>query len=317
MRLVDHFVENEKLRRAWAADLNTADPAELAANSHEKVWWRCQRGHEWQSPCYSAVRGDGGCPYCAGKRPIPGETDLATTHPHLVQRWSGRNAMPPASVTAGSHRKVWWICGEGHEWEAMVVSVAIGACGCPYCMGYRAIPGETDLVTLAPEVAEQWDHEKNGGLDPGTVSPASHDRVWWRCGLGHSWQAAVFSRTKEKGAGCPYCTGRSVLPGFNDLATLKPGLAEEWYEPLNGGLKPSDVTLGSNKKVWWRCSEHHVWQAVIYGRTRRNGTGCPVCAGVAKSRRIPYMVDRPKLQVINNPTNNPAGSEMTRRRFGS
>ena len=88
----------------------------------------------------------------------------------------------------------------------------------------------------------------------------------------------VFSRTREKRAGCPYCTGKKVLAGFNDLGTLRPELAEQWHPGLNT-LGPEDVTLGSNKKAWWRCKAGHVWQAAIYSRTRRKGTGCPVCAG--------------------------------------
>ena len=107
----------------------------------------------------------------------------------------------------------------------------------------------------------------------------------------------VFSRTRENGSRCPYCTGKQVLPGFNDLATLKPKVAKEWYQPLNGGLKPEDVTLGSNKKVWWQCGEGHVWQAFVYARGRKNGTGCPVCAGVAKQtplRRQPKQSAQPR-----------------------
>jgi len=161
----------------------------------------------------------------------------------------------------------------------------VEGCGCPYCAGKRAIPGETDLATVRPDILEQWDTEKNVGIDPSELLPSSHDKVWWKCELGHSWQAMVFSRAKENGAGCPYCTGRKVLPGFNDLATLKPKLAEEWYQSLNGELKPEDVTLGCNKKVWWQCSDRHVWQAAIYSRTRKKGTGCPVCAGMVKQRK--------------------------------
>ena len=114
------------------------------------------------------------------------------------------------------------------------------------------------------------------------LKPHSRVKVWWRCGLGHSWQAVVFSRTREKASGCPYCAGRLVLPGFNDLATLKPKLAEQWYEPLNGELTPDRVTLGSNRKAWWRCGDGHVWQAAIYSRTRTRAAGCPVCAGTVK-----------------------------------
>ena len=293
MTVRDHVLRSasmpSEMVRLWHPTRNEGlSPGDVSPGSRRVVWWRCSLGHEWQTAVY-AIKAGNSCPYCFGRLAIPGQTDLATTHPQLLSMWSGRNTLSPREVTAGSHRKVWWRCGRGHEWETVVASVAVEGSGCPYCAGKRAIPGETDLATVRPDILEQWDYERNT-VSPGELLPSAHDRVWWRCALGHSWQAVVFSRTKEKGAGCPYCTGRKVLPGFNDLGTLKPKLAEQWHPTLNGGLRPEDVTLGSNKKVWWRCGEGHVWQAFIYARAKRNGTGCPVCAGTVKPRSLSRSV---------------------------
>lgn len=279
---------NPRMAQLWHPTLNgELKPSDLSPGSRKRVWWQCGEGHAWQAPPYSIKSGTL-CPYCSGRLAVAGETDLATTHPDFLDRWSPQNTVSPTEVTAGSHKRVWWVCEKGHEWESRVVTYVVDDCGCPYCAGKRAIPGETDLATLRPDLMDEWDREKNT-LDPRELTVAAHDKVWWKCGLGHSWQAVVFSRTREMASGCPYCTGKSVLPGFNDLATLKPKLAEEWYAPLNGALTPDRVTLGSNKKVWWRCSDGHVWQAVIYSRTRKKAAGCPVCAGVVKQRRRAAM----------------------------
>lgn len=99
---------------------------------------------------------------------------------------------------------------------------------------------------------------------------------------------AVASRTAE-GRGCPVCAGRSVLPGFNDLRTKQPQLAEQWHPTLNGSLTPEMVTTGSHKKVWWQCSVGHVWKAVVYSRAGKAQSGCPVCAGrVRATARNPF-----------------------------
>lgn len=284
-----NFRCGEADRREWLAQWHTEKntsvaPGEVSPGSHCMAWWRCEKGHEWQARVYSVAAGSG-CPYCAGKLPIPGETDLATTHPHIAAHWSENNAEPPSSVTAGARKKVLWRCGKGHEWEASVFSAVAEGIGCPYCSGKRPIPGETDLASTFPELAACWDRERNGALTPDRLLPSSHEKVWWRCEAGHSYQAAVFSRTRRKGSGCPYCTGKKVLPGFNDLAAKRPELAGEWYQPLNGALSPTEVSPGSNKKVWWQCSEGHVWQAAVYSRARDRGTGCPICTGRAKARR--------------------------------
>ena len=258
-------------------DLKQGD---VLPGSNRRVWWQCWKGHEWQASAYSIKAGTA-CPYCAGKKPILGETDLATSHPQLLLRWGDQNKLRPIDVTAGSQKKVWWICEKGHQWEAYIFSVAMDGCGCPYCAGKKAIPGETDLATLRPDLMEQWDFEKNT-MVPQETTVASHDKAWWKCELGHSWQSMVFSRSKENGSGCPYCTGKLVLTGFNDLGTLKPKLAEEWHDSLNKELRPEDVTLGSNKKVWWECGDGHVWQAAVYSRTRKKASGCPICAGMVR-----------------------------------
>lgn len=86
--------------------------------------------------------------------------------------------------------------------------------------------GENDLAHLQPEIAAQWDKRKNGCLKPSDVAVSSNRPVWWRCELGHSYRATVSSRTQRK-AGRPYCAGRKVLKGFNDLKTLCPGVAAQ------------------------------------------------------------------------------------------
>ncbi len=58
------------------------------------------------------------------------------------------------------------------------------------------------------------------------------------------------------------------------LTEGKPDLAEEWsYKNI---LPPGKYTVGSSKKVWWKGSCGHEWQAVI--KNRVNGSGCPYCS---------------------------------------
>ena len=121
----------------------------------------------------------------------------------------------------------------------------------------------------------EWDAARNGGLTPSDVSFGSHQKVWWQCSKGHSWQAKVYSRSA--GSGCPYCTGRKEVPE-NSLAVQVPSLEAEWDAEKNAPLKFADLTIGSHKKVWWRCPKGHSYRAAISSRAG-GGTGCPFCAG--------------------------------------
>lgn len=198
--------------------------------------------------------------------------------------WDDKKNAPltPETVYFGSNKKVWWRCEKGHEWEASIKSRAAGR-GCPYCANKKVLAGYNDLLTLRPDIAVDWHPTLNGDLLPTMVTEHSGQSVWWCCELGHAYQARINSRT-GKGSGCPYCTGRKVLAGFNDLATVHPDLARQWHPTLNGDLKPTDVTSGMANNVWWICAEGHVWQARIFSRAGKNKTGCPVCAGKTKRR---------------------------------
>lgn len=257
-------------------------PVNVSPGSKKVVWWRCEKGHEWQAQVKSRVYGCG-CPVCANRTLAQGVNDLATTHPELAKQWhpTKNGALTPYDLMAGTRRKAWWRCEKGHEWEASVGSRADGK-GCPVCAGRQIIPGFNDFASQFPDLAQEWHPTKNGGLTPEQVTVQSNRRVWWKCEHGHEYEAPVATRT-NRGSGCPYCRGRRVLRGFNDLESQEPGVAAEWYAALNGELTPGMVTTGARRKVWWQCEQGHVWKAMIYSRTGPKRCGCPVCAGVVKA----------------------------------
>ena len=221
----------------------------------------------------------------------------------LLVEWdkAENQGVDPAKTSPNSKEKVSWVCGRGHRFSASVASRAIGGTGCPYCSGKKVLAGFNDLPTTDPALAAEWDADKNGS-GPETVNRGSHKRVWWKCALGHSYEAEVFARTA--GNGCPYCSGRRVLAGFNDLAATHPKVAKQWAYDLNGGVTPEMVTKGSNKKFWWRCSEGHSWQAAVFSRTRKRASDCPICAGnTAEAKRFRRAERKPA--VITTPRARP------------
>lgn len=259
-------------------------PDDVTFGSHKKVRWTCPSGHSWQAMVYTRSEG-ASCPYCTGRKASPEQNSLTKQFPALAAEWDDEKNAPltPQSVTTGSHKLIWWRCPKGHSWRAAVYSRTTLGTGCPVCTGRQALAGENDLATLYPDIAAQWDEEKNGALHPSSVTAGSNRRVWWRCEKGHSYRAMIAQRV-QRGDGYPYCANRKVLPGFNDLATVQPLVAKQWHESLNGALTPEMVTAGSHKKAWWQCSYGHVWKAAIYSRVGVQQCGCPVCAGKTKRK---------------------------------
>lgn len=249
-------------------------PEMVTQFSKHRIWWICKEGHSWQTAVQN--RHDTGCPVCSGRIAQSGVNDLVTICPELAAEWDYKKNTNcrPEEMRPGSNIPVWWICGLGHSWK-ISPNHRIRGSGCPYCANKKVLAGFNDLKTMFPEVASQWDYEKNGSLKPEMVISHSNRKVWWCCARGHSWQGSVSNRTLHK-RGCPYCAGQRAIAGENDLATLDPVLASEWDYDKNGELRPDNVMPGSQKKVWWKCAEGHSWRAAIYSRKNH---GCPVCSG--------------------------------------
>lgn len=270
------LIENKVLMSEWNHEKNTdLNLQSLKLGSHVKVWWKCSKGHEWQACICNRANGTG-CPYCSGHKVILGKNDLVTLYPDIAKEWNyERNKdLKPSQVSSKSNKKVWWKCSRGHEWQLRICD-RVKNLGCPYCSGRYVLKGENDLVTLYPNVAKEWNYERNKGLEPNQISAKANKKVWWKCSKGHEWQAYICNRTR--GAKCPYCSGKYVIKGENDLATLYPDLAKEWNYKKNENLKPENFMAGSHKKVWWKCFKGHEWQANIYSRV--SGIGCPYCSG--------------------------------------
>ncbi len=140
-----------------------------------------------------------------------------------------------------------------------------------------AVPGKKEKLPLSvthPELAKEAH-----GWDPDVLTKGVHQRLEWKCSLGHIWQTTMGHRTHSKrGSGCPTCSNRVILTGFNDLATLFPELVESV-----DGWDPTKVGAGSRKIFDWKCNLGHQWKSSVIQRTKggykRNGTGCPYCAG--------------------------------------
>ena len=161
------------------------------------------------------------------------------------------------------------------QWKTAVAARVSGR-GCPYCSNRRVLPGFNDLATIHPEIAAQWDTDRNGDITPSDVMPGSITRVWWRCSQGHSWLTSV--GTRSKGYGCPYCSNRKVLPGYNDLATRYPEIAAQWDYERNTDFAPDKIPPHFMNHVWWRCEQGHSWSATVVSRVAQ-GRDCPFCSG--------------------------------------
>ena len=135
--------------------------------------------------------------------------------------------------------------------------------GCPVCDGKIAVPGDNDLLTLFPDIAAEWDTERNGNLTPNRVTPYSNRKAWWRCSRGHAWEAVTAPRVVKMPVVLAVSGRLFALVLMTGNASTS---CAQWDPARNGDLMPEMFTIGSHKRIWWKCSAGHVWKAA-YPRT--------------------------------------------------
>lgn len=243
---------NPDLSKHWHPSLNgKLTPQMVTPGANRSVWWLCDQGHEYKSVVTARQNGKG-CGICFGQVLLLGFNDLRTRFPAVANQWhpTKNDGITPESVLSGSHKRVWWKCSEGHEWMTTISSRTHANRGCKFCAGQAAVPGVTDLETLNPEVALQWNHAKNGNdFLPSMVTAGSNQRVWWICDQGHEWATTVSAR--KNGSQCRICVGAGVSK-----------TAWDWYESLAAHI--SGLMYEKNIEAKWKTHQSMIVDMISF-----------------------------------------------------
>ena len=203
------IAEYKELMEEWVYEKNknlNINPSVVGAGSHTKAWWKCKKGHEWQSSIKSRTSGVG-CPYCAGKRIHKGFNDLASAYPEIAKQWhpTENGSTTPDQVTAHSNKPRYWLCDKGHTF-INTPDKRVNGQNCPYCNNRRLLVGYNDLETTYPDIAKEWDYANNVG-SPKNYTFRSMHKAHWKCSIcGHEWIAMIRDRVDSKYQLCPKCT---------------------------------------------------------------------------------------------------------------
>lgn len=208
--------------------------ARVGTGTRKRIWWLCSESsaefaHEYCVAPANRVHPSGGCPYCDGRRAIPGVSDFATLASQAVPDFEPLSEFSQnqplvkdpdtweevpidiRTVTARSNLKANWVCRDcGYEYPATFSDRFEGQ-GCPACAGKKVNVGVNDLAFLEPEISSEWHPTKNGSLTPHDFVKYSNKEAHWKCEKGHEWTAVIVSRTKMR-SGCPSCAETGYRP---------------------------------------------------------------------------------------------------------
>ena len=236
-----------------------------------------------------------GCPYCAGKRLFRGENDLATVFPNIAPYYdTDKNGNTASDIFAKSNKEAWWTCDNGHSFSMKVLNRIRREKSCPYCSGQKHLFGFNDLQTVYPDIASEWDYDKNEG-SPSDYTYGSGCKAWWVCkDCKASYQSPI--NVHIRGHKCPYCTGAKVIVGKTDLLTLFPDIAKEYAK--DNDIPVNEISASTHNKVKWICPNcNEEYWASPHHRTSKDRTECPLCKKQSKGeRRIKNILDKYRIE---------------------
>lgn len=198
---------------------------------------------------------------------------LKSLYPEVASMYdkSEKNLTPSSLVMPSSNKKAYFYCDgirrrlKPHifykkiSMEVLAYYKGIYGNGCPICQGTLKVSGINDFKTMNPEIADQWDYDKNS-CNPEDVYFESETKYYFKCKKGHEFKADPKHLMRSRGTsslGCPICHGKEVVTGQNDIATLYPELMEEWLWNTNSEypyyLDPYKTPEFSSKVGLFKC----------------------------------------------------------------
>ena len=242
------LIETEELVRLIDNDRNLMDGidvSKLYVNSSKEINWKCKKGHTFREKVNVVFRRKCKCFYCSGRHVYSGENDLLTLYPEIACEFDTRkNGITAERISPKDTKTYWWTCKNNHpSFQQRVIHRVNRKTKCPYCSGRNVVCYENDLNTLFPEIAREWDMDKNDGLSPCEVSPFTYNAYWWICPKGHSYKKKVIQRTMfHKAIDCPKCI-KANSTSFPEQAIYYyvkkcfPNAINRYKEPFENGME--------------------------------------------------------------------------------
>ena len=215
--------KSESMLASWDSQKNILSPSEVKQNSTDHYWWKCAEcKSEWLASPQSRRKAKSSCRQCAtklrDKRRLSKTKTLLEAYPEISKEWDySKNSKDISEVFPGGLYDAHWKCSRcGHEWQSRVGHRTGSGSGCPICsesirrtkFNDGLLGKRSSLQDSYPEIAKEWDFDKNFPITPDKVLPKSSKRFWWKCIKGHYWKAQPSNRVVG-GTGCPFCNSQT------------------------------------------------------------------------------------------------------------
>jgi len=177
------FASHEKFK--YWSDKNLLKPNEVSLNSHQKFWFNCDCGHEFDITLGNVNTGYW-CSYCANKKLCDKEDCKQCFEKSFVSHdkskyWSDKNELKPRQIFKNSHNKYWFKCNIcSHEFDKILSNINKNI-WCPYCCNPPQKLCNNNICSLcfeksfaSHEKAQYWSYKNK--LHPRFIFKNTHEK---------------------------------------------------------------------------------------------------------------------------------------------
>lgn len=284
-------VKHPGVATEWNYSKNKLSPRQVTPASNKKVWWLCERGHEWKTDVATRTLQGTGCPSCSNqssKNEIRIFTELhailgTVQSRHKIDGLELDVYLPNLSIAIEYDGAYWH---ENKEAKDREKQAKIEATGIRLLRVREApLPALSDTDMVLPNASLLIKEQLNELVS--------------QLGLEGEEVARYISN--------PDFINEAMYREFLDyfpspfpersLASLNPIIAAEWHPTKNSPLTPSNFTPGAGHSAWWLCENGHEWKAVIGSRNSGNHR-CSYCVGKKATPETCMAATRPDMAAV-------------------
>lgn len=275
-----------KLVKEWHPIKNkTFLPNQISPGSDKKYWWKCLKGHEWQTSPNNRTNPSNlnSCPFCTKQTSRPEARIFAELVSLFTDTFRRKKVINSELDIFISNYKI------GIEYDGY------------YYHKNKETKDKEKNTKLAKHNIKIVRIRQHPLKKISTSDIIDKDRTFKKTTINKILQSiSSHLQAKDKKKAKIYLNKKNfqaddvyqkILSEINSSgygnSFLKrfPKVVKEWHPKKNHPLLPKHFSASSSEKIWWQCKKKHEWKASIDNRTKidkrkvkQTGTGCPFCS---------------------------------------
>ena len=267
---------------------NEKKPSDYYLNSNKCVWFDCDKCCHNFYKKIADVNSNSWCPYCANQKLCHNNECKSCFNKSFASHekskfWSKKNEKKPNDVTLNSHKKFWFDCECGHQFESNLLNINKANNWCPYC----SVPSQKlchnneckscfEKSFASHEKSKYWSNDNE--LKPRQVFKGADRKTFiFHCECGHKINMNL-KQISSQGHWCSYCSHQKLCYDTDcEMCFNNSFSSVERSNQLNDKLiNPRMLFKSTNKKFKFDCETcNKVFETQLSSIT--NGVWCSFC----------------------------------------